>query len=365
MKDIIYEVLLTIENAGFEAYLVGGFIRDFLLGIKSTDVDICTNAKPKELVSLFKKYAPESLEYGNVLLHINEYDFEITTFRKEITYERNRKPIKIEYIDNLEEDLLRRDFTINTICMNKEGEILDHLGGKQDLKARKIKVVGNPYLKLEEDSLRILRAIRFATILKFKLDKDVKKAIIENKDLLKNLSYYRKKEELNKIFTSENKKYGLRLLKELDLIELLELQNINNVLLTKDPIGIWATITTNNNYSFTKNEKELMKEINELMNLNLNDNLVLYKYGLLPISVVCDLRKLSKKKYTEKYERLPIKDRIEINITAEEICEELNTEPGPFLGTLMNDIEKDILLKKVKNEKQKIIKYIKEKNIVL
>ena len=190
------------------------------------------------------------------------------------------------------------------------------------------------------------------------LEDNLKNAIKENKDLLKDLSYERKKEELTKIFTSDNKAYGIKLLKELDLLEVLELTNIDNVLRTKDLIGMWSTITINDNYPFTKKEKDLINNINKLLKEDLNDIFVLYKTGLYEINVVCDLRKLSKKKYSNKYEKLVIKDKSEINITTEEICSLLNKKPGCFLKEIYSDLEKNILLKNIKNNKEEIEKYI-------
>lgn len=358
MEKVVYNVLDKIEQNGFKAYIVGGYVRDYLRKIKSNDVDICTSARPKDLMEIFKDYCVVPLEYGNVILEGKEHTFEITTFRKDITYKNNRKPVTIEYIDSLDEDILRRDFTINSICMDKEGKIIDLLDAKKDLNKKIIKSIGDPDYKLKEDSLRIMRAVRFATTLKFKLDSELINAIKNNKEILKNLSYERKKEELNKIFTSENKLYGVKLLKELDLLDVLELKNIDNVLLTKDLIGMWSTITINNNYPFTKIEKELIKNINDLLLENINDNLVLYKYGLYSISIVCDLKKINKKKYTDKYNKLSIKDRNEIKITADEICEVLKREPGSFLKDVFDDLELNILYKKVKNNNLKIKNYL-------
>ncbi len=358
MEETIYEVLNKINEQGYKAYLVGGYVRDYLRKKKTKDIDICTNAKPKELMEIFKDYQPISLDYGNIILGIKEFTFEITTFRKEITYKDNRKPEKIEYINNLEEDLPRRDFTINSICMDKDKKIIDLLNGKKDLNKKIIRSIGSADAKLKEDSLRIMRAIRFATVLNFKLDKELVIAIKNNKELLRKLSYERKKEELTKIFASENKKYGIKLLKELDLLDVLELKNIEMVLLTKDLLGMWTTIITNDNYPFTKNEKELMKDIKLLLNENMNDNFVLYKYGLYSISVVSDLKKLSKKRIVDRYNKLAIKDRKEINITTEEICKILNVEPGPFLKDLYDDIESAIIAKKLKNENNDIKNYI-------
>ena len=357
MNDKIKEILEMITNKGFKAYVVGGYVRDYLRKIKSIDVDICTNARVKDLMEIFKDYKITSLEYGNILLETKDYLFEITTFRKDIDYINNRKPI-IEYVDTLEEDITRRDFTVNSICMDKDGKIIDLLNGKKDLNKKIIRTIGDPYFKIKQDSLRILRAIRFASCLNFKIEDNLKKAIKENKDLLKDLSYERKKEELTKIFTSDNKAYGIKLLKELDLLEVLELTNIDNVLRTKDLIGMWSTITINDNYPFTKKEKDLINNINKLLKEDLNDIFVLYKTGLYEINIVCDLKKLSKKKYSNKYEKLVIKDKNEIDITTEDICILLNKEPGCFLKEIYSDLEKNILLKNVKNNKEEIDKYI-------
>lgn len=357
MNDKIKEILEMITNNGFKAYVVGGYVRDYLRKIKTNDIDICTNARVKDLMEIFKDYKVRPLEYGNILLETKDYLYEITTFRKDIDYINNRKPI-IEYVDTLEEDITRRDFTVNSICMDKDGKIIDLLNGKKDLNKKIIRTIGDPYFKIKQDSLRILRAIRFASCLNFKIEDNLKNAIKENKDLLKDLSYERKKEELTKIFTSDNKAYGIKLLKELDLLEVLELTNIDNVLRTKDLIGMWSTITINDNYPFTKKEKDLINNINKLLKEDLNDIFVLYKTGLYEINIVCDLKKLSKKKYSNKYEKLVIKDKNEINITTEDICILLNKEPGCFLKEIYNDLEKNILLKNIKNNKEEIEKYI-------
>ena len=347
MNKIIYNILKTFEDNDYEAYLIGGYVRNYLINKNKEvfDIDICTDATPKEIIELFSEYDIKTLEYGNAMFYINNYKFEITTFRKEIKYKNNRKPIEIVYIDNLEEDLKRRDFTINSICMDKDNNIIDKENGIKDLKKRLIKSIGDPYQKLEEDSLRILRAIRFATTLKFRLDNELKQAIIKNKELLKNLSYERKKDELTKIFASDNKKIGIKLLKELDLVDVLELKNIDNVLLTKDLIAMWSTIT--DSYPLTKTEKIL------------KDNTVLYKYGLYPLMVACDLKKLNKKKMNARYEKLPIKDRNEINITTNEICELLDKGPNSYLKDIYNDLEYKILKRELINDKNKIKEYIK------
>ncbi len=360
MNKTIYEVLEMLDSHGYESYVIGGYVRDLLLKRnESCDVDITTSAKPKEVVDLFSNYDVKLYEYGNVSFTLDKYSFDITTFRKELKYVGNRKPEKIVYIDSLEEDLKRRDFTINTICLDKDNNIVDYYDGRKDIKRKMIRAVGDPHVKLKEDALRILRAVRFATIYKYRLDDDLKAAIMDNKDLLKNISYERKKEELNKIFCSRYKKYGIKLLKQLKLLEPLELKNIDNVLLTNDLTGMWSTIT-DVDYAFTKKEKTIINKINLLLKENnINDKFVQYKYGMFPLNIVSDLLKLNTKKIISNYDKLPIKDKIEIKIQANEICEVLNKEPGDFIKEVFAELEKEILLGNLENDNRKLKEYVK------
>lgn len=357
MEKVIYNVLSSIEENGFEAYLVGGYVREHLLKKETFDIDITTSAKPKDLVEIFKDYDVKLYDYGNVSFNIDKYKFDITTFRKDIKYQDNRKPEKIEYIDSLEEDLKRRDFTINAICMDKDENIIDYYDGKKDLKRRIIRSIGNPDEKIKEDALRILRAVRFATTYKYKIENSLANAIMENRDLLKNISYDRKKEELNKIFCSKYKKYGIKLIQTLKLRCPLEITNIENALLNNDLTGIWASIT-DIDYSFTKKEKDLISKIKELNTLDINDKYIEYKYGLYPLTIVSNLKKYNTKKIIAKYEKLPIKDRNEIAITSDEICKLLNKEPGEFIREIIKSLEKEILYGKLNNDKESIEKYI-------
>ena len=208
MLENAKKILQIINEKGYKAYIVGGFVRDYLLGIESNDIDITTNATPKELQEIFDNSCMPSTDYGAVIINNHGTRYEITTFRKEISYTKNRKPEKIEYIDDLYKDLTRRDFTINTICIDKDGNIIDLLNARSDISKRLIRTVGNPRYRIKEDSLRILRAIRFASILDFDIDDKTGYYLAKYGCLLNNLSKERKKEELNKIFSSRGKEKG-------------------------------------------------------------------------------------------------------------------------------------------------------------
>ena len=230
MLDNALKLLRELTSHSYKAYIVGGFVRDYLLGIESNDIDICTNATPKQIKEIFEDSCLPNEDYGSVIVERYGVRFELTTFRREIEYNDNRRPIEIKYIDDLYEDLLRRDFIINTLCINENGKVLDYLGGREDLNNHIIRTIGSASSKFSEDPLRILRAIRFSTILNFNLDDECRNAIVETKYLLKKLSYNRKKEELDKIFTSPNYKNGIKLLLELGLDKELEIQNLSSVL---------------------------------------------------------------------------------------------------------------------------------------
>ena len=362
MLDSALKLLKEITSHSYKAYIVGGFVRDYLLGIESNDIDICTNATPKEIKEIFSDSCLPNEDYGSVIVEKRGIRFEITTFRKEIEYSDNRRPVEIKYIDDLYQDLLRRDFVINTLCMDENGKILDYLGGREDLNNKVIRTIGSASDKFSEDCLRILRAIRFATILGFELDDEVKNAIIETKYLLKNLSYNRKRDELDKIFTSPNYKNGIKLILELGVDKELEISNLSKVLESgsTSSIGIWSIIDVNSNYPFTKNELDIINNIKIVLKNNSFDNMTLYKYGLYVNSVACEIKKFDIKKVTEDYDNLIIKSRDDIDIDSQTIMDILKKSPGKYLKEIYDDLEVLILNKEIENNREEICKYIKD-----
>ena len=356
MYNTALELLNKLNEYNFKAYIVGGFPRDLYINKLSTDVDICTNATPKEIKEIFKDSKINSEKYGSVSLIYNNVRFEITTFRKEKKYENNRYPVKIKYIDNLIDDLLRRDFTINTLCIDNEGEYIDLLNAKKDIDNKIIKCVGDANKKIKEDILRSLRAIRFATILNFKLDDKLKKAIKKNKNLLKKLSYHRKKEELEKIFSSPNCQYGLELIKELELENILNIKT--DIVITTSSLGIWAQLDVLDVYPFTKNERETIKDIKQILNENILDNNILYKYGLYVCTLVGEIKNIDRIEIVKKYNDLPIFSIKDIDINTNQICEILNKEKGPFIREVYKDLENKILSNKLKNNYNAIKNYL-------
>lgn len=357
MLEDSLKILKRITDAGYSAYLVGGFVRDYLLGIPSSDVDICTNAKPKELLSIFENAKIPKEDYGSVVVILKNTCYEITTFRKEIKYLDYRRPESIEYIDSLELDVLRRDFTINTLCMDKDKNIIDILNGRKEIEDGIIKCVGDSNQKFSDDALRILRAVRFAAKLNFSLDKDVVQAILKNKHLLRNISYERKKEELDKIFTSNYVDYGISLLLELGLDLELEIPKLKLVKNTSSLIAIWTVLDVLDVYHFSNNEKDLILDVQKALLLDNLDPYTLYKYGLYVNSTAGDIKGISNISITQAYNDLPIHSRGDILIKAPDIMKALNREEGPYLKEIYEDLERAILYSKLLNDKDVLLQY--------
>ena len=358
MFDIAIKLIKKINSYGYTAYMVGGYPRDLYLKRTYTDVDICTDATPMQLHQIFPEIVTTNSEYGTVTVIFEKTKFEITTFRKEFKYKDSRRPEKIEYVDTLEEDIKRRDFTINTLCIDQNGKQIDLIGAKQDLDNKIIKTVGNPKIRLKEDALRILRAIRFATTLNFTLEPKLKTYIKKYANTLKKLSKDRKKEELDLIFSSPNKAYGIELLINLKLADALDIPNLKKAKITPSMIVTWAQLNALDKYNFNVIEKESINKINEIKDKNLLDNHTLYNYGLYICTMVAELKDIDKRQINEIYASMPIKTRLDIALSPTEICEILKKEAGPFLKPLLSNLENEILDGNIKNTKEDITRYI-------
>ena len=363
MLDIALKLLQEFTAKSYKAYIVGGFVRDHILGIESNDIDITTNATPKEIKELFVDSCLPNDDYGSVIVIKKGIRFDITTFREEKDYQDHRKPSMIQYIDDLYPDLLRRDFVINTLCMDDKGEIIDYLGAQEDIRNRIIRTVGDAKQKFSDDSLRILRAIRFATILDFELSPEVVEAIHETKQFVKELSYTRKKEELDKIFNSPNRDKGIDLLLGFGLEEELELPKLKEVkgLDVNSSIEIWSVLDVASSYPFLKNELEIMKNIRAVLPMNNLDPMALYQYGLYVNSCAGKMKGMDLKNITESYVNLVIHTRDEIDIDSETIMRVLNRKPGKYLKDIYDDIEREILYRRLENNREAISKYILQK----
>ncbi len=275
-KEVSFLIDTIYEN-GYEAFMVGGCVRDNILNLIPNDYDITTNAKPKEIINIFKNYKiiDTGIKHGTVSIILNNNIYEITTYRIEGEYENNRRPKTVEFTSSIEEDLRRRDFTINAMAYNKQFGIIDKFNGLEDLQNRIIKTVGNPDERFKEDGLRMIRAIRFSSKLGFNIDENTLNGIYKNSYIIKNISTERINDEFTKILLSDNP------------------QNI--ILLYKTNIFKYLGIHCNLNRDYYK---ELEKYINILSycDNNLLDKLIILDY-LISNEILKCIDKCEKYKY--------------------------------------------------------------------
>ena len=226
-KDVNYIINNFYKNS-YEAYMVGGCVRDSILGVEPKDYDITTSAKPEETISLFEKTIPTGLKHGTITVIINSTPYEVTTFRTEGIYLDNRRPSSVDFVTDIKEDLSRRDFTINALAYNENTGLIDYFNGVNDIKNKIIRCVGDADKRFKEDALRMLRAIRFSCQLTFDIEENTLKAIKDNYKLIENISFERIRDEICKILISPNPSRGLELLKDTNLLELI-LPEINSL----------------------------------------------------------------------------------------------------------------------------------------
>lgn len=349
--EVAIDILRKINENGYSAYIVGGFARDYYLGRISDDIDICTSANYNELCDIFSDV--KNIKHGSYILFYNDFDFEITTFRHDGRYIKNRHPKDVKFVNNLKTDLKRRDFTVNTLCINSEGSFVDLMNARIDINHRVIKLVGSKK-RIFEDSLRILRAIRFATILNFNIDFRLSKAIDFYKSSLVNLSFDRKKMELDKIFSSSNARYGIDLIRNYALDRFLNI-DISDVVIVDDLCGMWAQVIFDDSYNFSKSDRFKISKIKELINVPF-ELYHLYLYGLDIFSVVSKI-KGDDLDIDSMYNSLPIKDRDDIAIDFFDICDKVNVNDY-MIGNIYSDIEKKIVYGELNNNKKDILDYI-------
>ncbi len=219
MPKEVQIALETLENAKFEAYIVGGCVRDYLMGLEPSDIDVTTSALPEEVKAVFAEHRTieTGIKHGTVTVIIDNLPIEITTFRVEDEYLDGRHPSGVTFTRSLREDAARRDFTMNAIAMDLRGKFYDFFGGKQDIEDGIIRCVGNPAQRFEEDALRIMRAVRFASITGFEIEQKTLYAAQKCKSQLDKISAERIRVELDKLLCGKNAKKVL--LENTDILE--------------------------------------------------------------------------------------------------------------------------------------------------
>lgn len=206
LSPAVKKALENLESHGFKGYLIGGSVRDLIMGRAVGDIDITTDAEPFQILSVFKdcKTVETGIKHGTVTVFIDGIPCEITSFRQESIYSDNRHPDNVTFSKSLKDDVLRRDFTMNSIAADLRGNIVDLTDGKRDIENKIIRAVGNPLKRFQEDALRILRALRFSSVLSFTIEDDTKNALLKERERLKSISSERINTEFCKLLSGEN-----------------------------------------------------------------------------------------------------------------------------------------------------------------
>ncbi|HOM70331.1 MAG TPA: CCA tRNA nucleotidyltransferase, partial [Smithellaceae bacterium] len=225
------EIVKRLKSAGFKAYFVGGCVRDFIRGKIPGDYDIATSALPEQIIALFDHTVGVGKKFGVVVVVEENFNYEVATFRSDDIYQNGRRP-KIIHFSTEREDVLRRDFTINGLLMDPEtGEVTDYIDGRSDINNGIIRTIGDPRIRFSEDYLRMLRAIRFAANLDYKIEEHTKQAIKDNSFRIKQISAERIQEEITKILRRPGARYGLELMAETGMLHQLlpEIEKLKGV----------------------------------------------------------------------------------------------------------------------------------------
>lgn len=382
-------VLQKIQQAGFEAYFVGGSVRDTLLGLPIHDIDIATSAYPAEIKQIFNKTVDTGIEHGTVMVLHQGQGYEITTFRTESTYQDYRRPDKVEFVRSLSEDLKRRDLTINAFAMALDGEIIDLFDGLTDLQKGLIKAVGSPQERFSEDALRMMRALRFASQLDFQIETQTLQAIKQNAPLLEKIAIERIHVEWIKLLQGKAPLEGLKAFlatemyrycpflatKAQGLQKMLNLQPFS----CQDEPQAWSYMSfclgldkvgVNQLLKAWKSSNETLKMTNQvlafvdgLQNDTLNPRLFFEsgKEAIIAANQIAQRAGFGKveEKLLQQYEALPIKDKREICLNGKDLIQ-LGYQPGPQLGKILSEIEQLLLVGKISNTKQALQAYAKQ-----
>ena len=382
-------ILATIEEAGFEAYFVGGCVRDLILHDPIHDIDIATSAYPAEIKQLFHRTVDTGIEHGTVMILDHGTGYETTTFRTESGYQDYRRPDSVTFVRSLSEDLQRRDFTINALAMKEDGEIVDLFDGLGDLKRRVIKAVGDPNERFLEDALRMMRAVRFASKLDFEIDAATLAGIQRHAPLLAKIAVERVQVEFEKLLLGQNPTRGLRSLITTDLYRycpglakhrdaLCQMQDYNWQLTSAPAAWVllaWQLkIPASQAAMFFKawklsNQliKQAQKALRFLQRLSVNqiDNQALFMVGKDALAIAIEVAKtvgltVDEVALQAQYQQLPIHDLHELAITGGDLIKNQIITPGPQMGKLLVQIQQAVIAGQLVNEPTSLLNFARQ-----
>ncbi|TYV07330.1 CCA tRNA nucleotidyltransferase [Listeria monocytogenes] len=388
MNDVFLKalpVLQKLTTAGFEAYFVGGSVRDYLLNRTISDVDIATSAFPEEVKEIFQTSYDTGIAHGTVTVRENNEYYEVTTFRTEGTYEDFRRPSEVTFIRSLEEDLKRRDFTMNAIAMDEHFALHDPFSGQLAIQNKEIKAVGKASERFHEDALRMMRAVRFLSQLDFELDKETEKALESQIELLQHTSVERMTVEWIKMMKGKAAKRAIELLLKVKMETYLPgLKDEKSALIefaswdwekrtTEESIwlGLVVAVKPNNVNAFLKAWKLPNKTI-QLVNKAYQEALKmketwltdeLYHAGKAVFSLVNELNVIrgqenNQHKLSQAYEALPIHSKKDLAITGADLLKWSGESAGPWVKETLDKVECGVLSNEINNEKIQIKRWL-------
>lgn len=383
-------VIDKLNQAGYEAYFVGGSVRDCILNLPIHDVDIATSAFPAEIKEVFEKTIDVGIEHGTVLVLHQDESYEITTFRTESTYQDYRRPDHVDFVRSLEEDLKRRDFTINALALNAQGQIIDLFHGLEDLQNKRLKAVGIAAERFQEDALRMMRGLRFVSQLGFDLEEQTQAAITTHAPLLSKISVERICIEFEKLLLGQNAQQAFQLFITTDCFKYCPqladkqhfLQQMSEILRfpIQDLSVAWCLlidqleIAIKHQKAFLKewklsnqriHEVLLLREALEIIKQRPLDVLDYYQLNetcltqLFYIAPFYDLD-LSKESLLNQYRLLVIHSLKDLAINGNDLMQALNRRGGLWLKETLAQCERTVLLKEVANEREALLNYAQE-----
>ncbi|HFU4216675.1 TPA: CCA tRNA nucleotidyltransferase [Streptococcus suis] len=382
-------ILEKIKAAGYEAYFVGGSVRDAILGRPIHDVDIATSSYPQETKQIFPRTIDVGIEHGTVLVLEGSKEYEITTFRTEEEYVDFRRPSQVSFVRSLEEDLKRRDFTVNAFALDEEAQIVDLFDGMTDLENHTLRAVGIPAERFNEDALRIMRGFRFAATLDFEIEPTTFTAMVETAPLLEKISVERSFIEFDKLLMADFWRKGLRAMinsKAYDFLPDLagksdELETMLTSLTEEFRFSTseqaWAMLFVclgiDNIKSFLKKwktsndfQRSVIKlvEIYQLRQAGPVTKQICFKYGKEFLYLVEELRQaqglVTDFAAIERIDQaLTIHDKHEIVVKGGHLMKAFDLKPGPVLGELLKEVEFQIVEGQLENEEQAIMTFVK------
>ncbi|WP_153720253.1 CCA tRNA nucleotidyltransferase [Sporosarcina cascadiensis] len=372
-------VVRQLAAAGYEAVFVGGAVRDFALGKEPADIDIATSALPEQVKEVFGHTVDIGIAHGTVLVILEGEPIEVTTFRTEGTYSDHRRPEGVFYVTSLKEDLQRRDFTINALAMTLDGELIDLFGGLQDLEDRFIRCVGNPAERFSEDALRIFRALRFTSVLDFRIEQETLDAMKKMAYELRHIARERIKTEMDKLLTGQNPSAAFQFSREIKLPELFpelfsSFERLDEYAPFRSVRHGWAAILALSEsnaselarqFKLSNEDKRFLKQFEEASakrKKHLFEELDLYDFPLdvLEITEMIHLSRYPNEKVepveelAARKQQLPIQQRSELAFTGTDLLEWSGRRGGKWTSEWIRIIEEAVVCRLIENDAQAI-----------